>query len=784
MRVPRLLRVAALATWWCLYAVTAGQSGVAEASQGAQTAASTAELARSGAASTLAPPVDAPPPPDAPAVISRDQSGRATIRAVRLDAPLRIDGNLDEPFYFTVLSISEFIQMEPHEGTNATEKTEVWLAFDRQQVYVSVRCWESQPERLIATEMRRDSPVIFREGQDAVGFMFDTFYDRRSGFIFNVNAIGGRTDGQFANERQYTGDWNPVWDVKVGRFDRGWTLEAAIPFKSLRYRPGAAQLWGFNVRRTNGWKNELSFITRMPAGRGTGATQLASLAATVVGLEAPSGSRNLEIKPYVVSNMTSARTSTPRLSNDVSSEAGVDVKYGLTQNLTADLTYNTDFAQVEADDQQVNLTRFSLFIPEKREFFLENQGTFAFGGAGAGAFASGASDTPILFYSRRIGLDEQRAVPIVGGGRLTGRVGRFSVGVLNIHAGREPVSQAPATASTVLRLKRDLLRKSSVGAIFTGRTAAGSAGDGQETVGVDGTFAFFENLAINTYWARTRTAARATDDSSYRGQLDYAGDRYGVQLEHLAVGDNFNPALGFLRRDDMRRSFGQFRFSPRPRAVPAVRKVSSVMSLTYIENGAGRVETRNADGELAIETQKGDRLAAGYADTYEFLPRPFDIAAGVTIPTGGYRFGTMRAGVTVAPQRLLSGTILAEHGAFYDGSKTSVALTRGRANLTPRLSVEPTLSLNRVRLAQGAFTTHLVGSRVTFTVSPLMFASALVQYNSSSRTLATNVRFRWEYHPGSELFVVYNEQRQDAGVMLGGLENRAIILKINRLWRP
>ena len=327
---------------------------------------------------------------------------------------------------------------------------------------------KASPTRVVANEMRRDGNNLW-QGNDVVGFAFDTFYDRRNLFQFIVNPIGGRSDGQVTNERQWNGDWNPVWHVETGRFEGGWTVEAALPFKSLRYRPGRAQIWGFNAVRTNRWKNELSFVTRIPNALGMRGLNQASLTATMVGLEAPSGSKSLEIKPYAISGLTTDRVATPGISNDVTGDIGFDVKYGVTRNLTADLTYNTDFAQVEADEQQVNLTRFSLFFPEKREFFLENQGIFTFGGAATG-FAAASSNTPILFHSRQIGLNEGRVVPIDGGGRLTGRMGRYNIGLVSMRAGDDAESGAQPTTFSVVRLRRDVLRRSSVGVLFTGRS--------------------------------------------------------------------------------------------------------------------------------------------------------------------------------------------------------------------------------------------------------------------------------------------------------------------------
>jgi len=308
-------------------------------------------------------------PPDVHAgqiqTISREPSGSTTVRAVRVQVPLKIDGALDEPLYANVAPISDFIQQEPHEGEPATEKTEMWVAFDNDNIYVSFRCWETEPDRVVANEMRRDGPNMW-QGNDLVAVSFDTFHDGRNSFNFVMNALGARDDGQVTNERQWNGDWNTVWDVRSGRFEGGWTVEAAIPFKSIRYQRGVEQTWGFQAFRTNRWKNEISYVTHVPAARGQSALYQGSVGATLEGLEAPS-SKVLELKPYAISDVKTDRPSA--VSNDVSGDVGLDVKYGLTQNVTADFTYNTDFAQIEADEQQVNLTRFSLFFPEKREFF-------------------------------------------------------------------------------------------------------------------------------------------------------------------------------------------------------------------------------------------------------------------------------------------------------------------------------------------------------------------------------------------------------------------------------
>jgi hypothetical protein len=697
-----------------------------------------------------------------------------TIRAVRLDQPLRVDGRLDDPLYTLTPPTSGFVQTEPSAGAPATERTDVWLSFDRDNVYVTMRVWESEPERMIVNEMRRDSTNITQN--ENVAFVFDTFHDGRNGIVFNINPIGGRMDGQISNEGSYSGDWNPVWKLAVGRFDSGWVAEAAIPFRSIRFPAGSPRVWGFNARRISRWKNEVSYLAPVPDGAGIDGLFRVSIAASLTGLEVPTV-RNLDLKPFVISDLTSDNTATPRRHNDLSGDFGLDAKYGVTPSLTADLTYRTDFAQVEADEQQVNLTRFSLYFPEKREFFLENAGIFDFGGA------NGFGTVPFAFYSRRIGLDSGQNVPIEAGGRLSGRVGPYAIGVLNIQTDSTDAG-ARATNFTVARIRRNILRRSSVGALFAGRSVAAAGVGSNELFGVDGRFAFFQNLSIDTYWAGTRTDTLKGDTSSYRAQVAYNGDRYGAIFDRLHVGKEFNPETGFVYRSDLNKSFGMVRFSPRPRRIRAIRKFTYQASLDYFDNATtGRLETADARGVFAIDFQNSDNVKVTYDDWHERLVTPFAIATGVTVPVGGYNFGNLRTEFTLGQQRPVSGTMYVEQGTFWDGHKTTVGLSSGRTRLSPHLAIEPGFSVNRVQLPFGDFTATLVSSRLTYTITPLMFVSSLVQYYSSSSQVSANVRLRWEYQPGSELFVVYNEGRDTLGAGFPELQNRSLVVKLNRLLR-
>jgi hypothetical protein len=348
----------------------------------------------------------------------------------------------------------------------------------------------------------------------------------------------------------------------------------------------------------------------------------------------------------------------------------------------------------------------------------------------------------------------------------------------------DETAAAEATNFSVVRVKRDILRKSSIGVLATNRSKSQTLAGSNQVYGVDGTFGFFSNLTFATYLGKSTSEGIDSDDLSYRAQMEYGGDRYGLQLERLSIDRNFNPEVGFLRRADMRKNYAQARFSPRIRRYKRVRKLSSIGQFTYLEDSDGRLSTRIADGEFAVEFQNSDRFAVGINQDYEYLPRVFTIVPGARVPVGGYEFTTGRIGYTMGQQRKLSGALQFEKGSFYNGDRTTVTFNRSRINVSPQLSVEPNISLNWITLPTGDFTTTLLGSRITYTMTPLLFASALVQYNSSTHTVSANARMRWEWRPGSELFIVYNEERDsDAAIGAPGLFNRAFIVKVNRFLR-
>ncbi len=772
-------------------------SGAAVAAAGA---AQEAAPARAPLRQFNLPGAPEPPPPVAPAVIVRGDNGRVVVRATKLARPLVIDGVLDEPVYTETLPVSDFVQTVPNEGEPATEKTEAWITYDDTNFYLSCRCWDqAPPEAWTANEYRRDTAQLRQN--DMFGALLDTFHDRRNGFNFYTNPLGARADQVISNEGNPNADWNPVWFVRTGRFEGGWTVEMAIPFRSIRYVSGANQQWGIQVRRSIRRKNEWTHLTFVPAATG-GVSSIfrASAAATLVGLDLPPAARNVELKPYAISRMTSDLTRTPRIDNALEGTGGLDAKYGINANMTADLTINTDFAQVEVDEQQVNLTRFPVVFPEKRDFFLEGRGTFEFARASGQAGFSGqtsiSNNAPQLFFTRRIGLNNGREVPLMAGGRVTGTVGKTAIGMMNMETGYESTGGVdrdqcappyatctPRTNFSVLRLRRDVLRRSNIGLIFTNRSHAPGAAGANQAYGIDGAFSFFQNVTANAYYARSESPNRRGDEDSFQTRVEYGGDRYGLRLDYLDVGTNYYPEIGFVQRRGFGRTFGSARFSPRMRQSRVVRRYLFEGAGEYLVNRAGRLESSSNSARFLTEFQNSDQFTLDLSANQELLARPFTVARGVSITPGDYRFNSVNASYAFGQQRRASGTLALRAGQFYDGQLTGVTLSGARLALRKQFSVEPSVTVNRATLTAGDFTTALLRTRVDYAFTPLRFLSALVQYSSNDRTFSSNVRFRWEYRPGSEIFVVYTDERDTTTPGYPGLRNRAFVVKVNRLFR-
>lgn len=738
-----------------------------------------------GAGVVTAPRAPAPgaPVPVAPDTIARDGQGNVTVRATRIVEPIVVDGRLDDDVYARVRAFGGFVQQEPHEGEPARAKTDVWLFFDDHHVYVAARCWQDASLRMVATDLRRDGPSTFDNDNFAV--IFDTFRDRRNGFMFQTNPLGAINDQLMTDDGAGSNrDWNTVWDLRTSRDAEGWSVEMAIPFRSLRFAPGRDQVWGVNFRRNLQARTEYSYLARIPASAGRRGLARVSLAATLVGIEAPPVSRVLEVKPYALAAVTTDRDAVPVRANDADLRTGLDVKLGLGRSLTADFTAYTDFAQVEEDEAQVNLSRYSLFQPEKREFFLEGLGLFAFGGvpnARQGG-SGGPPIAPVLFFSRRIGLADDDPVQILGGGRVTGRLGPWSVGALQVRQEESRAVGLPTTDFTVVRVKRDFSRRNSVGLIYT-RRSAGETSPGLNTAGgVDLLLAPSQDLTVNAFLAASSTPGDGDDTSSYRVRVDYSADRYGLQLEHLVVGDDFNPDLGLMRREDFQRSVVEGRISRRPARGGWLRKWNLSAALDYGTDNDRVLESRSQTGRLGLELTNGDQATLAVERSYEALPEELELTDDLRVPVGRYGFTTVKAGYELGLKHLFSGDVTVGAGTFYGGTIREVSY-KGRVDVA-RLTLEPNVSLNRLDLPwrPGADWVNVLGLRGTWPFSPRATLGVLVQYSTDGNALGASARLRWEYRPGSDLFVVYSEGR-DTLRPASPMVNRGVAVKVTRLVR-
>ena len=721
-------------------------------------------------------------------VVRRDAEGNTFVNATRYDGEVRIDGNLDEAIYAQIAPLTNFIQQIPDAGSPASEKTEAWIYFDDDNLYVAARVYESVPESdWIANEMRRDT--IQLRTNDSFSVLVDTYLDRRNGSAFLVTPIGGFSDFAITNEgdggRGVNFDWNVVWDSRVGRFDGGWTVEMEIPFRSLRYEPGEEQVWGLQLRRIIRRLNEASYLTEVPIAAARGNSLVSGMwrvseAGTLEELEVPARNFNLEIKPYGLGNVTTNRESKPRISNDAQGEAGLDVKFGITNNLTADFTYNTDFAQVEVDERQVNLTRFNQFFPEKREFFLEGRGNFDFSQARG-------LEVPTMFFSRRIGLEQGQIVPIEVGARLTGKIGNYEIGALTINTDADDFATLESTGFSVLRVKRDVLSRSTVGVMLTDRSESLVGKGSSQLLAVDGAFDFLEDFSFDTYLAKTDSPGLNQDDQSYLANLAYDSDLYGLNSGYLVVENNFNPEIGFKRRNNFKQFSGGARFSPRPASIDWIRRFNlEANTQSYWSATTDELESRQHSLSFATEFETSDIFSLSVSDDFEMLTRPFRIASGISLRPGKYDFTSYQASYNFGAQRQVSGILSLRVGDFWSGTNTSIGFGSGRIELSPQLSIEPSYSINKVELPEGDFRTELSSFRVTYTLSPRMYLGGLVQYDSNASSFSTNFRFRWEWAPGSEFFVVYSDDRNTNPMAHpSGLElrNRGFAIKINKLFQ-
>lgn len=673
---------------------------------------------------------------------------RPSIAAVSLPVgeQVEIDGQPTEAVWALAEPVTGFHQMEPANGEPSTERTEVRLLYDRTRLLVGVWCFDSEPQQLTGSQLQRDQGL---NADDRFMMAIDPFGDGRSGYFFEINPLGAMGDGLVApgGGLSVNRSWDGIWIARAVRTATGWTAEFELPFFAISFKPEISA-WGINFQRTIRRKNEESLWTG--SARNQGLTYMAT-AGRLEGLAGLSQGLGLEMRPFVTAGVGEAPIRNEAWNADLS--GGVDVFYNITPELRANLSVNTDFAETEVDQRQVNLTRFPLFFPEKRAFFLDGASVFE--------FARIQNNALVPFFSRRIGLDSDgQPQPIAFGAKLTGQAGDYDLGAIHV---RTREDQAPAEDFTVLRVRRRFWAQSYGGALYTRRSGSGPT---SQTVGADAVLAtatFLDNqvLEVSGFAIATSRAVGARHGTAVGLRVSLPNDPINVRVDVREVQDGFDPAVGFVERRAYRRINPGLRYAFHPNT-RVFRRYSFELDASVIADLKNRLESRLVDVQFArIELQSGDVAEYHLLPTFERLPRDFRIFGNLVLPAGAaYDFVRRQIIVNSAPRRALSTTLRLEDGAFYSGSRRQVNLS---VSARPRAGWLLTVGLddNRVRLAEGSFRTRVWRTDVSTPLSPFVAITGRLQFDTVSRDLGWQGRLRWTMAPGSDVFVVYTQNWRD-----------------------
>ena len=702
--------------------------------------------------------------------------------AYRTFQSIEIDGDFNETDWQHAKLINQFVQTEPDEGVPITESTAVRILYDEKNIYFGFTCSSSWRDSIVANEMRRDAENL-REN-DNVFILLDTYNDKRNGVFFRINPLGAMQDIALTNSGDSQNrSWDAVWDCRSKINDDHWTTEIAIPFSQLRFNRSESMVWGINFGRTIRQKNEEA--TWVPVSRQYGSRSKYRTAnlGSLVGLAGITPSRRLEVLPYVLPGVSRIEGEE---GTDGVFDIGLDLKYGLTSNLTADLTLNTDFAQVEADQEQVNLTRFSLYFPEKRPFFLEGAGLFDFGIPRPSFF----SPPPlILFYSRRIGLEEGYAIPILGGGKITGKMGPYGIGLLNVLTDEfhtdpsvtdeDDIVDLSRTNYSVLRVTRDLFSGSSIGAIAINKQDTDTY---NRAGGLDFAYRPNDSIDVRGLWARTyEEEVSGKNDAMYFGGT-WRNSLLRFNGTYTFIGEDFNPEVGFVRRQGSRRFRGQMRFTPWPRKF-GVRRIFMGPEVDYILNQDDELETREFSLTNWFQLEQGSWINVEIRRTSEFLDEDFEIREGVIIPVDDYNLTTLRTMIDTDEGRKISGRFGANYGTFFNGTNRGFDI---QANFKPsgRLAFETQYQFNRVNLpSEDPFNVNIFGSRIVYSFTTTLFAKLFAQWNSDDELISANFLLNYIYRPGSDFYLVFN-RIYDSGSAKTTPGESTVVAKMTYWWNP
>ena len=710
------------------------------------------------------------------------ESPTKQIKAYRTYKSIEIDGDLTEADWQKAEVMDRFIQIEPHESEISSEPMEVRILYDDKNIYFGFICFDSEISKLAANEMRRDARDIHEN--DNVFILLDTYNDKRSGFFFRANALGAIQDRAITNNGDTRNDdWDAVVACKSKINVTSWTTELSIPFSQLRFKKSDEIIWGINVGRQHKRYQEEALWAPVPASYGGLAKYRTTNLGTLVGLEGISPYRNIEFLPYLLPGITQENDEDATRETTRQFKLGFDAKYGITSNLIADITYNTDFAQVEADQEQVNLTRFNLFFPEKRPFFLEGAGLFDFG---VPRQSFRRPPPMLLFYSRRIGLAEGNAIPIIFGGKASGKIGSYGIGVLNVltdefhgETDEDDPIDIPRTNYSVIRITKDAAAGSRFGIIAVNKDEIGNY---NRAGGVDFEFRPNDRFDVRGMWARTFTPNMSGKNNAWYFGSKWRNDIFRFGGSFTDIDEDFDPAIGFVRQTGVRHARADFRWAPRPQKY-GIRELWSGPEVNYILNQENELERWNFSYTHWTSFATGDSVMFFARRAFERLDEVFEIREDVVIPIGSYQFGILGGRFSTSDSRVISTTAGFEFGDFYNGQIRKYYVD-GTLKPNGRISLHADYQFNHVTLPVGDFDANLFSGRFNYSFSTTLFAKFYAQWNTETNLVSTNFLINYIYRPGSDFYFVFNQTYDTDKTTKAGLRNSTVVAKMTFWWNP
>lgn len=685
---------------------------------------------------------------------------------------------LGDEFWKAIAPMDQMWQSKPNFGFASTEKTEIRIAVSPTMFYLSVVCFDKEPDKLVVSDARRDATL---DNTDSFLFILDTYHDGQNGFLFGTNPIGIEYDAQVDNEGQgnFSGNrmqsgtvggfnlnWDASWNVKSLTGEFGWSAEFAIPLRTIRFAPGKDKTWGVNFQRNIRKTNEIDYWALLPIQFDI---KRLSLEGTLTGLTLPNPG-NLKIIPYVLGQANYDYATQPR-KEEYRPAFGTDVKYNVTPSVTLDLTYNTDFAQVEVDQQQVNLDRFNLFFPEKRPFFLEN----------AGFFAVGSPGEVDLFFSRKIGLDPSgKRVPIFGGGRLSGKVNNTSFGVLNMFTDEAALNDSttiPKNNFTVIRASHQFAQRSYIGGIFVNREGIGNEpGDFNRTFAVDGRWGLGKKAQLFGFYSKTITPGVTSNSDAFRFQYNYEWSGLRLNASYQQVGEGFNPEVGFLLRSAYRKPEVLIFKQVRTNGKFGLLELRPHVSYRGYWNFDNFLETSFLHIDNHWVWVNGLEIHTGINFTIEGVVTPFEISKGVFVTAGTYNHQEAQIVIMTNASKPLYLNTRSIMGGSFGGTRNLQSITVG-ARAGDKFNTELNFALNDVKLPGGTFMANIFGARISYSFTPRINLQSFIQYNGSSDFWSANIRFSLLEQANTGLFVVYNE-----GYQYESISNRSLTIKYSHMF--